>query len=179
MVFGAVKRHQGFVEVTSHENQGTTFQVYIPLLQNKTTLPKTKNSNKLTTQGDGELILLVDDEAMVLEMGTDVLQSLGYRVLQASDGLEAVEIFMANQHDIALVITDIVMPRLGGIEAAERIRNIQANSKIIFSSGFDPNSTLTQNILAKNEIILSKPYHINALSEAMLGTHNLSSSVAR
>ncbi|WP_198401636.1 hybrid sensor histidine kinase/response regulator [Ghiorsea bivora] len=167
MVFGAVKRHQGFVEVASHENQGTTFHVYIPLLQNKTALPKTENSDKLTTKGHGELILLVDDEAMMLEMGTDVLQSLGYRVLQASDGLEAVDIFTANQHDIALVITDIVMPRLGGIEAAERIRNIQANSKIIFSSGYDPDSTLTQNILAKNEIILSKPYHINALSEAI------------
>jgi len=164
MVFGAVKRHQGFIEVLSHENQGSTFQVYIPLLEEQTSTAHVENKQALTTKGQGELILLVDDEPMVLEMGADVLESLGYRVLQASNGLEAVDIFSTHQHEIALVITDIVMPKLGGMETAKRIRQIQPDIKIIFSTGYDPDSTLTQNILANHEIILSKPYHINDLS---------------
>jgi len=101
---------------------------------------------------------------MVLEMGADVLESLGYRVLQACDGREAVDMFSKHQHDIALVITDIVMPKLGGIEAAQRMRKIQPNIRVIFSTGYDPDSTLTKNVLAKHELVLSKPYHINELS---------------
>ena len=164
MVFGAVKRHQGFIEVENHENQGTTFQVYIPLLDQQTTVSPTEKIQTVTTQGHGELILLVDDEPMVLEMGADVLESLGYRVLQACDGREAVDMFSKHQHDIALVITDIVMPKLGGIETAQRMRQIQPNIRVIFSTGYDPDSTLTKNVLAKHELILSKPYHINELS---------------
>jgi PAS domain S-box-containing protein len=167
MVFGAVKRHKGFIEVLSHENQGSTFQVFIPLLKEQANTVQAVGKQALTTNGQGELILLVDDEPMVLEMGADVLESLGYRVLQASDGLEAVDIFSTHQHEIALVITDIVMPKLGGMETAERIRQIQPNAKIIFSTGYDPDSTLTKNILVKHEIILSKPYHINDLSTAI------------
>jgi len=167
MVFGAIKRHHGFIEVESHENQGTTFQVYIPLLKQQIETSSPEKAQALTSQGHGELILLVDDEPMVLEMGTDVLESLGYRVLQACDGHEAVDIFAKHQHDIALVITDIVMPNLGGIEAAQRMRQIQPNVRIIFSTGYDPDSTITKNIIAKNEVILSKPYHINTFSEAI------------
>ncbi|MDQ7057469.1 MAG: ATP-binding protein [Ghiorsea sp.] len=164
MVFGAVKRHQGFIEVENHETQGTTFQVYIPLLEQQATVSPTEEIQTVTTQGHGELILLVDDEPMVLEMGADVLESLGYRVLQACDGREAVDMFSKHQHDIALVITDVVMPELSGIEAAQRMRQIQSNIPVIFSTGYDPDSTLTKNILAKHELILSKPYHINELS---------------
>lgn len=167
MVFGAVKRHKGFIEVLSHENQGSTFQVFIPLLKRQSNTVQAEDKQTLTTKGQGELILLVDDEPMVLEMGADVLESLGYRVLQASDGLEAVDIFSTHQHEIALVITDIVMPKLGGMETAERIRQIQPDVKIIFSTGYDPDSTLTKNILANHEIILSKPYHINDLKTAI------------
>ena len=168
MVFGAVKRHKGFIEVLSHENQGSTFQVYIPLLEEQSNTAQVDNTQTLTTKGQGELILLVDDEPMVLEMGADVLKSLGYRVLQAADGLEAVDIFSTHQHEIALVITDIVMPKLGGMKAAERIRQIQPNVKIIFSTGYDPDSTLTKGILANHETILSKPYRINDLSTAIV-----------
>ena len=175
MVFGAVKRHKGFIEVLSHENQGSTFQVYIPLFEEQTTIPQAEDKQAFTAQGHGELILLVDDEPMVLEMGADVLESLGYRVLQASDGLEAVEIFQTHQNEIALVITDIVMPKLGGMETAERIRQIQPNIKIIFSTGYDPDSTLTKSILANHELILSKPYHIKDLSTAIAKKLNTAS----
>ena len=164
MVFGAVKRHQGFIEVESQEHQGSIFQVYIPLLENKMPSEQVKETKVQASKGDGEVILLVDDEPMVLEMGSDVLQSLGYHVLLASNGLEAVDIFKANQNDIALVITDIVMPKLGGIETVKRIRNIQPDAKIIFSTGYDPDSSLTQTIIANNDPVLSKPYRINDLS---------------
>ncbi|MCF6208662.1 MAG: ATP-binding protein, partial [Ghiorsea sp.] len=164
MVFGAVKRHQGFIEVESREQQGSVFQVYIPLLESKTPSAQVKETNGQASKGDGEVILLVDDEPMVLEMSADVLQSLGYHVLLASNGLEAVDIFKANQNNIALVITDIVMPKLGGIEAVKRIRKIQPNAKIIFSTGYDPDSTLTQTIIANNDPVLNKPYRISDLS---------------
>jgi len=165
MVFGAVKRHQGYVEVVSEQSVGTTIHIYIPLLAQPISTPQAeKNHASIDAKGHKEVILLVDDEPLILDMGSEVLKSLGYRVLQASDGVEAVEVYEANQDSIALIITDVVMPKMGGVEAIERIRIIQPKVKVIFATGYDKNTILTEKLSAHNDTLLTKPYSIDELS---------------
>jgi len=171
MVFGAIKRLHGHIEVQSIEGKGSTFFIYIPLLKTKEAeaphpLEQNKGETAISTTA-GETILLVDDEESVLEMGKDVLESLGYRVLSASNGLEAVDVFTAHQDEIALIITDMVMPKLGGVKAIERIQKIRPSIKVIYSSGYDKNTSIP-NISLSNEIImLAKPYSVEKLSQAI------------
>ncbi|MDX8388252.1 MAG: ATP-binding protein [Ghiorsea sp.] len=164
MVFGAIKTHQGYVEVESVENKGTTFHVYIPLLQAQSII-QTEITEAVEAKGQGELVLLVDDEAQILETGNEVLTSLGYCVLKASDGKEAVEIFNANKDDIAIIIMDIVMPVLGGVKAVERIKEIQPDTKVIFSTGYDMGADFPDVMPSNKAMILTKPYDVNELNK--------------
>ena len=117
--------------------------------------------------GNGELILIVDDNADIRATSREVLESLGYRVLEASDGLQAVETYASNQSEIALIIMDIVMPGLGGVKAAERIRRINSEIKIVYATGYDKESTLPDISPSSEATILSKPYKINDLAKTI------------
>ncbi|TLS76728.1 PAS domain S-box protein [Mariprofundus erugo] len=166
MVTGAVQTHHGAIEVESVPGAGTTFRLYLPLL------PEEKNSDRLQRvvdgeSGCGELILLADDEQQVLEVGKEVLEVLGYRVLLASDGLEAVKIFQTHKDEISLVITDIMMPNLGGVDAVERMRAIRSDIKVIFTTGYNREEERLGHITAVKEAVLYKPYEIDALSKTI------------
>lgn len=166
MVFGAVKRHDGFIEVESVEGAGATFHVYLPLIdaEDDTYVPSLRRISPSYEEGH-ETILVVDDDAFVLEIAREVLEDLGYQVLEACNGLEAVDVFTENQDKISLVITDVVMPKLGGIKAAEQIREIRPDMKIIFATGYDKSATLPSKVLASGSRILSKPYDIELMSQ--------------
>ncbi|PIW44134.1 MAG: hypothetical protein COW18_13835 [Zetaproteobacteria bacterium CG12_big_fil_rev_8_21_14_0_65_54_13] len=114
--------------------------------------------------GKGEIILLADDEAHILDVGKEVLEALGYQVLVATDGLELVDLFKAHQNHIALIITDIMMPNLGGAGAVEIIRKIQPDIKIIFTTGYDKAEERLDNMQMQAETVLYKPYNIAELS---------------
>ncbi|MES0370809.1 MAG: ATP-binding protein [Mariprofundaceae bacterium] len=163
MVFGSVKAHKGFIQMESFEGKGSICHIYIPLLETKN-IDDAPPQQKVA-RGRGETILLVDDESHILETGEKVLGSLGYRVLIAADGLEAVNLFSANQGEISLVIMDIVMPRLGGVKAVERIRKIRPDIKVIFSTAYDKDATLPDRIPLNGSTILSKPYKLEDLSK--------------
>ena len=126
MVFGAIKRHQGYIEVESNQGKGATFHIYLPLRNSQETTPSPLQQTTIGTTGNHELILLVDDDKQVLEMGKDILESLNYQVVVAKDGEEAIAVFQ-QQKEIALIIIDIVMPKLGGVEAVRRIRQTCPN----------------------------------------------------
>ncbi|MFQ5346185.1 MAG: ATP-binding protein [Mariprofundus sp.] len=160
MVFGAIKTHNGFVEVESIEGRGSTFHIYIPLLEQKAAMTAPADRKQEVAAGHGELILLADDEEHVLETGKEVLESLGYRVLTAADGQQAVELFEAHADAIDLVIMDVIMPVLIGSKAAESMRRIRPQVKIIFSTGYDQYSRANM----KNEIVLGKPFSIVEMS---------------
>ncbi|MES0371393.1 MAG: ATP-binding protein [Mariprofundaceae bacterium] len=171
MVFGAVKTHAGFVEVESIEGNGATFHIYLPLLENKETAPKPLPED--TVAGHGEMILLVDDDVHILESGKEVLEALGYTVLRAMNGLDAVDTFITHQNDIALIIMDLVMPKLGGVLAVERIRKISPDVKVIYSTGYDKEGSLPGQIPLGDAVILSKPYNVEELSKTIRDQLNL------
>jgi len=161
MVFGAVKTHGGFVEVDSIEGKGSRFHIYIPLLEEEEREVDPEPKAGIAAEGNGELILLVDDQEHIVETGQEVLESLGYRVLTAGDGQRAVEVFEAHREDIELVILDIVMPVMSGVRAAQQIRRISPQARIIFSTGYD--RALQADM--EQEIVLNKPFTIEKLSQ--------------
>ncbi len=117
-------------------------------------------------KGGNETVLLVDDHAEALATHREVLESLGYRVLTAADGQEAVERYQERQREIDVVILDVVMPRMGGKEAFEAIRLINPDAKIIFATGYDRSNISGE--VALNEIpIISKPFSVGELSQTL------------
>lgn len=128
----------------------------------------TESMPKELVSGNGETILLADDEEMILEMCADILEGLNYRVLKASNGIEALEIFESNMSNIDLAILDVVMPHLGGIEAGYLLRKTNPELKMLFVSGYDLSQTLTEHSTALNSTVLMKPYNIVEFSHEVL-----------
>ncbi len=160
MVYGAVKTHHGFVEVESTPSEGSTFHMYIPLLEQENSASPSLQPLEVA-EGHGETILLVDDESHILETGKEVLEALGYQVLTASNGKQAVEIFEVQPEGIDLCLFDIVMPIMGGDEAANRIRQIKPDARIIFATGYDKN--LQHHLV--DETVIRKPFSIVEMSQ--------------
>ncbi len=159
MVFGAVKTHHGFVELESIDGKGSTFHIYLPLLVPGDIVSTSAQGDKVT-EGHGELILLVDDEQHIIKTGKEVLELLGYRALTAENGWQAVELFKAHAEEIDLCILDVVMPVMGGGEAAQSIRRINPDIKVIFSTGYDKNIQTGM----EHETVLNKPFSIVEMS---------------
>ncbi|MDQ6958353.1 MAG: ATP-binding protein [Mariprofundaceae bacterium] len=163
MVFGAVQTHGGFIDVDSTEGKGTTFHLYIPVLDEKKQLNTMSQSDSFVP-GFGETLLLVDDDNRLLEANRDVLTSLGYNVLTANNGLEAVELFNRKSNDIHMVIMDVVMPKLSGPVAASRMQKVRGDFPILFVTGYDRDGSLAGNIPVDREHVLEKPFTAGQLS---------------
>jgi two-component system cell cycle sensor histidine kinase/response regulator CckA len=143
MVYGIVQNARGYVQVQSEEGKGTEFNLFFRLASGRQQEP-TLGQLKPGLEGN-ETILLVDDEPMVRELGTEILRGYGYQVVEASDGLEALEIFNYKRAEIDLVILDLLMPKLSGKETLERLRQLDSSLKILICSGYgsrEPDSKL-------------------------------------
>jgi len=160
MVFGAVKSHRGRIIVDSVDGVGSTFHIYLPLVEQASMDFDAGMRQQLAAEGHGETILFADDQQQVLTTGEEVLKSLGYRVLTATDGQQAVELFEAHTEEIDLCILDIIMPVMDGSRAAQRMRQIKPQVKIIFSTGYDKFSRVNM----VNETVISKPFPIEEMS---------------
>jgi len=121
-------------------------------------------------QGNGERILLVDDDSELLTSNADLLRELGYDVLKAANGMEAVRMYRQQGDSIALTLMDVVMPQLGGVAAAKRIWALDATARIIFVSGYDRDSELTGELMPDDKQILNKPLEVEALSRTIAET---------
>jgi len=162
-VMGILHASGGAVSVESALGRGSTFQVYFPVVE------------EVETQGAGELpsnpaisqgtILFVDDEAMLRELAVEILVEVGFHVIQAKDGLEALDVFRAEQEGIILVIMDLTMPRLGGIEAFRKIREWAPLAKVILSSGYTELGLAESLKELKPDGFLHKPYKVSDLKE--------------
>ena len=167
MAYGAIKNHQGLIEVDSREGLGTSFQIFLPLVKEEVARSELLEEQLDLIDGKGEKVLLVDDEESVREVGEAVLKSLNYQVLTAANGEEAVAIFRENADMINLVILDLVMPKLGGGEAARRIQEIRADMPVIFATGYDREDAMTCATLPDNYTLLTKPYKLAELSQVL------------
>jgi len=166
MVYGAVQSHGGVLRVDSEAGRGTCVHMYFPLINNK---PKSSDDaihGKIYT-GRGETILLADDEVQLRQTSKHILESLGYRVLEASDGKEAVDIFFVHSDEVELLVLDVMMPRMGGVEVADRIHELKPDIPLIFATGYDREVLPSDAGQLRNHLVLSKPFSIQVFSKGI------------
>jgi CheY-like chemotaxis protein len=160
--YGIVKAHGGYVDVESKLGSGTTFKVYLPASEKK--VKEVVKSAPEVVKGTGS-VLLVDDEELVLGVSKELLEVMGYHVLAAKDGKEAVEIYRKNQDDIDIVVLDMVMPGMGGGEVFDRLKGINPNVRVLLANGFAVNGEATQILERGCNGFIQKPFNMNELSE--------------
>ncbi len=161
-VYGVVKSHNGYIDVDSKVGKGSVFNLYFPASSQEADMPAPKNGALLGGVGT---ILLVDDETDILESGAELLENLGYDVLKADDGKDALDLYSRNKDKIDLVILDVIMPKINGNDLFFRLRKIDGKLKFLFASGYSINDT-TEHILKSGEHgFIKKPFTIEQLSE--------------
>jgi PAS domain S-box-containing protein len=165
MVYGIVRNHGGSLRMESEVRRGTNISIYLPLASAADTAGETRPGGDLV-RGSG-LILVVDDEEAVRGVAGEYLKHLGYDVITAADGREAIEIYKERGREISLVVMDLVMPRLGGRECFRVLRQIDPRVKTILSTGYGFN-VLAQEMLDEGMLgFVQKPYDMNRLSEVV------------
>ena len=165
VVYKIVQNHAGAIEVESEIGRGTSLTIYLPLSQQPLVEAEAPLDELL--RGNATL-LLVEDEPLVLQYGQKALERLGYRVLTAHDGLAALEVFEAHQEEIALVILDVVMPRMGGRAAARELKRRKATVGVLLTTGYDCVEAASGEWEAVGEYeFLRKPYRIRELAQVV------------
>jgi two-component system cell cycle sensor histidine kinase/response regulator CckA len=160
--YGIIKAHGGYIDVESVKEQGTTFTIYLPASEKE--VQKTIEAADKTIKGTGTA-LLVDDEEVILEVSRDLLVTVGYRVLTAGDGKEAIEVYRKRQDQIDIIILDMVMPNMGGGEAYDRIKEINPDVKVLLSSGYSIDGEATEILERGCNGFIQKPFRMNELAE--------------
>jgi PAS domain S-box-containing protein len=162
---GIVKQSGGHISVYSEPGCGTTFKVYLPKV-NEAAEPLVTNAETLATPAGSGTVLLVEDEPMLRELGLTVLQELGYEVIAAENGKEALALVDAHpEKRIDLLLTDVVMPEMGGKELAEKLRPLSPKTKVIFCSGYTEDAIFHSGGLEAGVYFLQKPYTVAAVAQ--------------
>jgi CheY-like chemotaxis protein len=158
--YGIVHSHHGAISVHSARGRGSTFRVFLPV---GTLPPVQKEALASSFHGHG-MVLLVEDEPMLRNLGTSILETLGYLVLPVADGLEAVEAFRENHQYLFAVLLDLKMPRMGGREAFPVFQSIDPSVPVIVCTGYGDNEEV-QELLTMGAVgLLTKPFRIADLA---------------
>jgi PAS domain S-box-containing protein len=160
-VYGIIKSHDGYIDVESDQGQGTTFTIFLPASENG--VEDDAEADIRLIKGSGTL-LVVDDEALVLDVAANMLEKLGYTVLKAYNGTEAVDIFKANHDKIKMVILDIIMPDLGGGAVYDKIKSINPDVKVLLSSGYSVDGQAIELLERGCDGFMQKPFTMEELS---------------
>ena len=166
-VMAIAKSHGGFVNVYSELNKGTTFKVYVPAMGTSSGA-RTPHLEKVDLpRGNGETVLVVDDEASILIVTSQTLQAFGYRVVTAADGADALAIYVQHKDEIAVVLTDMMMPVMDGAATIQALMRINPGVKIIAASGLNANGGAAKGSAGAIKHFLTKPYTAETLLKAL------------
>ncbi len=160
--YGIIKAHGGYIDVDSEEGKGTTFEIYLPATKEEATA-ETEMSGEIVK--GKEMILLVDDEEMVLDTGELMLKKLGYKVLSAMSGSDALELYKKNQDRVDMVLLDMVMPGMGGSKTFDRLKEINPKIKVLLSSGYSVDGQAKGILKRGCDGFIQKPFSLKQLSQ--------------
>jgi two-component system cell cycle sensor histidine kinase/response regulator CckA len=162
-VYGIVKQNNGFVWVYSEPGLGSTFKIYLPLVQSSRTEVRTTKPLELSPRGC-ETLLLVEDEASVRQASAQFLSRSGYTVLEANDGAEALRVSQQHRGPIHLMVTDVVMPKMAGPKLAALLANERPEMKVLFVSGYAEKTVLQHGNIDVTTAFLQKPFSLKMLA---------------
>ena len=166
VVAGLVQAHKGVVTVESSGGRGSVFRVFLPISGEEVCcLPDTTAKTRESARGG--TVLLVDDDKIVLSITGMLLAELGFTVLKARDGIEAVEIFLQHKDDVSFVLSDVSMPRMNGWEVLTSLRHITPGLPVILTSGYTEEQVMEEARPDRPQAFLAKPYGIEELEIAI------------
>ncbi|WP_313807133.1 GAF domain-containing protein [Sphingobium sp.] len=168
-VYGFVKQSGGYIEVQSQEGQGTTVQLYLPRFTGEVVAAAGERKKRTGERAKGETILVVEDDAGVRAYSAEILRELGYRVMEAADGVAALELVEQPGQAIDLLFTDIVMPGMSGSELGERARALRPELKVLFTSGYPRDGVMRDGRLEAGIALLPKPFALGDLAGQIRG----------
>lgn len=160
-VYGIIKQNNGFIKVTSEPGKGTTFAIYLPRHTGETQVSVPHSTKKIPV-GNGEVILIVEDELSILNLAAKILEELGYKTLTACKADEAIKLATENADSIKLLLSDVIIPGLNGMQIAEEMKKIIPEISVLFMSGYTDN-LLNQQGMPVNTSLLAKPFTMREL----------------
>jgi two-component system cell cycle sensor histidine kinase/response regulator CckA len=168
-VYGIVKQSEGNIWVYSELGRGATFKIYLPLVKSDSSPVEARPSDARPARGS-ETVLLVEDEDAVRTLTRRILEGFGYSILEARKGEAALELARRHSQPIHLLLTDVVMPDMGGPELAERMRRVRPDTKVLFMSGYTDDAVVRHGIIANGVHFLQKPFTPEALARKVRET---------
>lgn len=161
-VYGFVKQSEGYIWVYSEPENGTSFKIYLPAIQDEEERNMEAGKTISNTKGS-ETILLVEDEELVRNLNREILESYGYKVIEAGNGVEALKICAESEIIIDLLMTDVVMPEMGGSELASKLAITHPQLKVLFTSGYTDDAVVRHGVIDESANFLQKPFSLDAL----------------
>jgi len=162
--YGIIKNHDGIIDVESEKGNGATFTIYLPASEKEVQVEKKVKSDIVK---GSETILLVDDEQMVIDVALKMLEKLGYRVLTAKSGTEAIETYQMKNNRIDIIILDMIMPLMGGGEAYDRFKKMDPDIKVLLSSGYSIEGQAREILNRGCNGFIPKPFDLIELSKKL------------
>jgi two-component system, cell cycle sensor histidine kinase and response regulator CckA len=164
-VYGIVKGHEGFIDVQSQRNMGTTFRIYFPV-SSQPAVAESKPIMENVLRG-AETVLFVDDEDEIVKVSKALLEVMGYRVYTARNGFEALQIYEQRKDEIDIVLLDMIMPGMNGSHVYEKLKNINTDVRVLLLSGYSKDREATALLASRCDGFIQKPFRIQDLSRSI------------